>query len=82
MSVLVEIFLDNRPVRANIVEINQTNGWVEIEDITAITNDPEHIITDPQKAHDMSIDDLTTPSIKLPLKKLYGNVKIVVLSDD
>ena len=81
MAALVEIFLNDKPVRANIVDVNQVEGWVEIEDLTAVAKAATEEVDDPNQASNEKIEDLSTPSIKLPTKKLYGNVKIMVLGD-
>ena len=78
MSVLVEVFVNDRAVRANVVAFDQVAGWVEIEDLTALQTAPSVEISDPEAASAEKVEDLVTPTVTLPTKKLYGTVKNVM----
>ena len=83
MPVLVEVFLDGKPIRANILDLRVSEfGWVKIEDLSLLKSAETVDIGDPEAAAVETNEDLKTSNITLPSKKLYGNVKVFVLRDE
>jgi hypothetical protein len=77
-----QILLNGRVIRANIVSFEEgEEGWVEFEDLSLLKSANSQEVSDPNEASKESIADLTTSSIKLPTKKLYGTVEVRHIPD-
>lgn len=70
----MEVFLNGRRVVAEVLDLNIDEGWIEIEDLTALTD-----------ALDMAIkpevDTFLPYSVELPRKRLRGKVTVKIDSE-
>lgn len=74
---MIQVYLNKREIRANIVGFEEgEDGWVDIEDLSVLLSAPTTEVSDPNQAVDETEESLVTPTVKLPTKRLYGNVEV------
>ena len=76
------ILCDNKPIRANVVNYQEgENGWVEFEDLTILNTSPSEEVEDPNVAYVETSEDLETPVVSLPVRRIHGKVEVKHFSD-
>lgn len=72
----LDVFLDGKLIRADIVNLDLEAGWIEIPDLSMIVcaNDEVLVPGDNEQL-------VNAPVIKLPTKKLFGKITVKVSPD-
>lgn len=79
----VRVTVDGRPVVADIIDLQEgPQGWVDIEDLSMLHTAPVTEYTPDQVLdtveREQGVEYMRTPAIKLPVKRLHGNVVVEV----
>lgn len=65
----MEVFVNGRRVMATIINLNVDEGWVEVEDLTALKDVLDLGIK-------REVDPYLPHEVDLPTKRLYGKVEV------